>query len=153
MTGSKARQSWHSRFDSYPKGRGIARIRELWQAGVNVSIAHDDIRTPFYPFGTGNMLQACHMAAHLAHMTGRAEVAELVRMVRERAARTLQLEGYGVEVGNPASFVLLPGNDAMDLVRQQPACRYVVSHGRIVAETLPAEERMYAEFGETVQHE
>ncbi|MFC5452045.1 amidohydrolase family protein [Paenibacillus aestuarii] len=141
------------RFDSYPKGRGIARIRELWQAGVNVSIAHDDIRTPFYPFGTGNMLQACHMAAHLAHMTGRAEVAELVRMVTERAARTLQLEGFGVTVGNPASFVLLPGSDAMDLVRQQPACRYVVSRGRIVAETLPAEERMYAEFGEMVQRE
>ncbi|MFD0692578.1 amidohydrolase family protein [Paenibacillus sp. GCM10027628] len=134
------------RFDSYPKGRGITRIKELWRAGVNVSIAHDDIQTPFYPLGTGNMLQAAHMAAHLAHMTGREEVAELVRMVTIRGAKTLQLESYGLAVGHPASFILLEGSDAMDLVRRQPACRYVVSHGHVVAETQPAVSRLHAAF-------
>ena len=39
------------RFDGYPKGRGITRIKELWSAGVNVSIAHDDIQTPFLSAG------------------------------------------------------------------------------------------------------
>ncbi|MEW9698231.1 cytosine deaminase [Paenibacillus sp. SI8] len=132
------------RFDSFPKGRGITRIKEMWSAGINVSIAHDDIQTPFYPFGTGNMLQAAHMAAHLAHMTGREDVAELVRMITMRAARTLQIETYGVEVGNPASFILLAGSGAMDLVRQQPACRYVVSHGRVVAATKPAASELFS---------
>jgi cytosine deaminase len=131
------------RFDCYPKGRGIARIKEMWAAGVNVSIAHDDIQTPFYPLGTGNMLAAAHMAAHLAHMTGREEVAELVRMVTVRAAKVLQLREYGLEVGQPASFILLPGRDAMDLVRVQPNCRYVISHGRVIAETEPARSRVY----------
>ncbi|MDQ0916915.1 cytosine deaminase [Paenibacillus sp. V4I5] len=131
------------RYDGYPKGRGITRIKELWTAGVNVSIAHDDIQTPFYPLGTGNMLQAAHIAAHLAHMTGREEVAELVRMITTRAANTLQLQEYGLEVGHPASFILLPGDDAMDLVREQPSCRYVVSQGRIVAETVPARSQLF----------
>jgi cytosine/creatinine deaminase len=136
------------RFDSYPKSRGLTRIKELWSAGVNVSIAHDDIQTPFYPFGTGSMLQAAHMAAHLAHMTGREEVAELLRMVTVRAAQTLQLEEYGVEAGKAASFILLAGSDAMDLVRGQPVCRYVVSHGRVVAETVPAMSQLFASFSE-----
>jgi cytosine deaminase len=137
------------RFDGFPKGRGIARIKEMWQAGVNVSIAHDDIQTPFYPYGTGSMLQAAHMAAHLAHMTGREEAKELLRMITVRGARTMQIESeYGVEPGKPANFVLLPGDDAMDLLRRQPVCRYVVSHGRIVAETLPAESRFILTFFE-----
>ncbi len=131
------------RFDGYPKGRGITRIKELWLAGVNVSIAHDDIQTPFYPLGTGNMLQAAHIAAHLAHMTGREEVAELVHMITTRAANTLQLKEYGLEIGHPASFILLPGDDAMDLVRELPSCRYVVSRGRIVAETVPARSQLF----------
>ncbi|TDG00542.1 amidohydrolase family protein [Paenibacillus piri] len=126
------------RLDGAPKGRGIARIKEMWQAGINVSIAHDDIQSPFYPLGTGSVLQAAHIAAHLAHMTGREELAELVRMITVRAARTLCLgETYGLEANRPASFVLLPVSDAADLLRRQPECRYVVSGGRIIAETLP----------------
>ncbi|GGI44109.1 cytosine deaminase [Paenibacillus marchantiophytorum] len=131
------------RFDGYPKGRGITRIKDLWSAGVNVSIAHDDIRTPFYPMGTGSVLQAAHMAAHLAHMMGRDEVAELVRMITTRGAKTLQLEDYGLQVGHRANFIVLPGRDAMDLVSNQPSCRYVVSQGHIVAETWPARSQLY----------
>lgn len=131
------------RFDNHPKGRGIARVKEFWLAGVNVSIAHDDIRTPFYPLGTGSMLQAAHMAAHLAHMTGREEVAELVRMITIRAANTLQLKDYGCQIGLPASFIILPGENAMDLIREQPSCRYVISQGCIVAETQPARSQLF----------
>ncbi|MDF2958724.1 MAG: Amidohydrolase 3 [Paenibacillus sp.] len=136
------------RLDSFPKGRGIARIKEMWQAGVNVSIAHDDIQSPFYPLGTGSVLQAAHIAAHLAHMTGREELAELVRMVTVRAAKTLQIEGeYGVEVGKPANFVLVAASDPIDLLRRQPACRYVVSQGCIIAETLPQVTRFFSAIG------
>jgi cytosine deaminase len=121
-------------------------VKELWLAGVNVSIAHDDIRTPFYPLGTGSMLQAAHMAAHLAHMTGREEVAELVRMITTRAANTLQLKNYGFQIGYPASFIMLSGEDAMDLIREQPSCRYVVSQGRIVVENQPVRTQLYTSF-------
>lgn len=134
------------RFDSYPRGRGIARMKEMWQAGVNVSIAHDDIRTPFYPLGTGNMLQAAHMAAHLAHMTGRGEIAELVQMITCRAANTLQLKEYGIRVGHPASFILLPGQNEMDLVRGQPVCRYVVSKGQLITETMPIRTIWFTDY-------
>ncbi|MEH7522561.1 cytosine deaminase [Bacillus sp. JJ1503] len=123
------------RYDSWPKGRGITRIKELWHAGINVSIGHDDIMTPFYPFGTGSMLQAAHLAIHLAQMTGRQEVEEMINMVTIRGAKTLQIESqYGIEVGKPASFVTLPAEDSFDLIRHQPMCSYVISHGRIISE-------------------
>ncbi|MEH7122016.1 cytosine deaminase [Bacillus sp. JJ1773] len=123
------------RYDSWPKGRGITRIKELWHAGINVSIGHDDIMTPFYPFGTGSMLQAAHMAIHLAQMTGRQEVEEIINMVTLRGAKTLQIESqYGIEVGKPASFVTLPAENSFDLIRHQPICRFVISHGKVISE-------------------
>ena len=34
------------RFDTYPKRRGITRVKELNEAGINVSFGHDDIFDP-----------------------------------------------------------------------------------------------------------
>ncbi len=127
------------RFDGYPIRRGVTRIKELWRNGVNVSLGHDDILDPWYGLGTGSMVQVAHMAVHTSHMTGRAEIAETVRMITTRAARTLQIEEtYGVEVGKPASFVIIPAEDEFDLIRRQPMCRYVISHGQVIARTNPA---------------
>lgn len=121
------------RYVSWPKGRGITRIKELWQAGINVSIGHDDIMTPFYPFGTGNMLQAAHMAIHLAQMTGRQEVEEVINMITIRGAKALQIESqYGLSVGKPANFVTIPAEDSFDLIRNQPKCRFVISNGKVI---------------------
>lgn len=127
------------RFDHYPIRRGVTRVKELWQNGVNVSLGHDDILDPWYSLGIGSMLHVAHMAVHTSHMTGREEIAETVRMVTTRAARTLQVEPlYGIAEGRPASFVLLSAADELDLVRRQPPCRHVFSHGRLVARTEPA---------------
>ncbi|MDI3257009.1 MAG: cytosine deaminase [Kyrpidia sp.] len=126
------------RFDRFPKSRGITRLKELWEAGVNVSLGHDDILTPFYPLGTGNMLHAAYMAVHLAHMTGYAEIEETVNMVTTRGAKTLQIEEkYGIEPGKPANLITLPVTSKFDAVRLQPKCRYVISNGRLVARTWP----------------
>lgn len=136
------------RHDPYPKGRGITRIKDFWRAGVNVAIAHDDIRTPFYPLGTGNPLDAAHMAAHMAHMSGRAELAALIGMVTEGGAAAMGIgERYGwrggrLTLGAPASFLLFDAEDARDLIARRPAPRYVFRAGRIVAETTPPALRL-----------
>lgn len=137
------------RFDAYPKGRGITRIREFREAGVNVALAHDDMRTPFYPLGTGNPLDAAHMAAHLAHMCGRYELAELVGMVTEGGAEAMRLgDRYGYRegafrIGAPASFLLFDAEDARDLIGRRPAPRYVFREGRLAAETAPPVARVW----------
>lgn len=128
------------RFDDYPKRRGVTRIKELWQAGINLSLGHDDILDPWYGLGTGSMLQVAHMAVHVAHMTGMEEIAETVRMVTSRAARTLQIEdSYGIAVGKPANLLVIAAADSFDLIRRQPPCRLVISGGRVVAHTKPSQ--------------
>jgi cytosine deaminase len=45
---------------------------------------------------------------------------------------------YGVHIGRPASFLLLPATDGYDAVRRQVRPTHVVAHGRVVATTPPA---------------
>ncbi|WP_028547911.1 amidohydrolase family protein [Paenibacillus sp. UNC451MF] len=81
----------------------------------------------------------CEHSWERSHMTGREELEEVLRMVTIRGAKTLQIEdSYGLEVGNQASFVLLPAVDTAELLCRQAACRYVISHGQVIAETIPA---------------
>jgi cytosine deaminase len=134
------------RYDAYPKRRGITRVKELWQNGLNVSLGYDDIMDPWYPLGTGIMLQPAHMAVHACHMTGREEVMACFDMVTEKAARTLSLEGYGVAEGNRADFVLVDAADRWEAIRRQATTTLVVKDGEVLAETSPAETRLMGEL-------
>jgi len=134
------------RFDAYPKRRGLTRIRELLQEGVNVSLGTDCISDPWYPFGTGNMLHVANMALHVGHMTARGEIPQGVRMVTENGARTLGLgDDYGIATGRPASFIIADGTDPWDLMRRMPVTRHVVWKGRPIARTRPARTELCVE--------
>jgi cytosine/creatinine deaminase len=130
------------RYDTYPKRRGITRVKELWQNGLNVSLGYDDIMDPWYPLGTGGMLQPAHMAVHVCHMTSRKEVTACFDMVTENAARTLGLEGYGIAEGNAANLVLVDAPDKWDAIRRLATTTLVVKGGEVIAETRPAETRL-----------
>ncbi len=124
------------RMDTYPKRRGLTRVKELWQHGLNVSLGYDDVMDPWYSLGTGNMLQPAHMAVHVAQMTGRQEVMACYDMVTVNAARTLGIsDRYGLEVGKPADLVLIEAKDKWNAIRRLAPIRLVVKAGRIVAET------------------
>jgi len=133
------------RYDAYPKRRGLTRVKELWQNGLNVSLGYDDIMDPWYPLGTGGMLQPAHMAVHACHMTSREEVTACFDMVTRGGARTLGLEGYGLAEGSPADFVLVDAPDRWEAVRRLAATTLVVRGGRVISETRPAETRLMGE--------
>ncbi|WP_372631304.1 cytosine deaminase [Cohnella sp.] len=132
------------RFDPYPKRRGMTRIKELLEAGLNVSLGTDCIMDPWYPLGSGNMLHAANMALHVGHMTGNREIPLGVQMVTEGGARSLDImEGYGIEEGRPANFIIVDGQDPWELMRRMPVTRYVVYRGKLIASTNPAETSLY----------
>lgn len=125
------------RFDTYPKRRGMTRVKELDAAGVNVACGHDSIMDPWYPLGRGSMLDALSMLVHVAQMTGRAELFRAYEMVTTNPARAAEVE-YGVKEGLAANFVVFDCEDEAEAIRLRPAARWVVREGRIVAETQPA---------------
>ena len=125
------------RFDTYPKRRGMTRVKELDAAGINVTCGHDSIMDPWYPLGRGSMLDAISMLVHVAQMTGRAELFRAYEMITSNAARAAEIE-YGVKEGLAANFVIFDCDDEAEAIRLRPSARWVVRGGRIVAETQPA---------------
>jgi cytosine deaminase len=125
------------RFDTYPKRRGITRVKELDAAGVNVACGYDCIMDPWYPLGTGSMLDALFMLVHGSQMSGRSELFRAYDMVT-----TNPLVGAGrdwtIQVGRPANLVVLDCADEVEAIRLRPAVRWVVRNGRVVAETKPS---------------
>jgi cytosine deaminase len=131
------------RFDDYPKRRGLTRVKEMVAAGINVAFGSDDVMDAWFPLGTANPMIVAHSGILAAQLTSQAEIAEAFEMISSRGARVLGVEGgYGLEAGRPASFVVLPASSRMDALRRQVAPRWVVAHGRVVAERDPSPVRL-----------
>jgi cytosine/creatinine deaminase len=122
----------------HPKPRGIARVKELLEAGVNVVCGQDDIQNMFYPYGKMDPLEVALITAHAAHMGAPAEIQAAFDMPRYHAARLWGLEDYGVEVGAAANLVVLDAQSSVEALRRQPDRLYVIRQGRIVVETKTA---------------
>lgn len=128
------------RTDNHPKRRGVTRVKELWQLGLNVSLGHDCIQDPWYSLGTGNMLEVASMAIHVCHMTGQAEIDACYNMVTWHGAKTLNVaDDYGLEVGKPANLIVLAASDRYDAICRRATVQYVISRGQMLAQTRPPE--------------
>ena len=137
------------RFDTYPKRRGMARLKELVQAGVNVSLGHDSIMDPWYPLGRGDMLAAASLALHIAQMSGHDEIAQMYDLITTNAARTLNIaDRYGIEEGKPANLLIVDAADPHDALRLLPARLHVIKDGRVVASTAPSQSRLFRDGAE-----
>jgi cytosine/creatinine deaminase len=130
------------RHDTYPKRRGMTRVPELMQAGVTVAFGHDDVQDPWYPLGSGDMLEVAHMGAHVAQMTGHQGIRACFDAVTVNAAQLMHLEGYGIEAGCDASFVLLQATDPVDAIRLRANRLKVWRKGKVLAQTAQSVARI-----------
>ena len=127
------------RFDSYPKRRGITRIKELVAGGVNVALGHDSIMDPWFPLGRGDMLAAAQLALLLCHLNGYEEINTVLDLITTNAAKALRIQdSYGIEEGKPADFLVLDAPNAFEALRLIPVRLHVFKAGREVAFTSPA---------------
>jgi cytosine/creatinine deaminase len=126
------------RFDTYPKRRGITRVKELLAGGVNVALGHDSIMDPWFPLGRGDMLAAAQLALYLCHMSGYEEINDVLDLITTNAAKTLRIQdAYGIEEGKSADFLVLDAPSAFEALRLVPARLHVFKAGREVARTSP----------------
>jgi cytosine deaminase len=127
------------RFDTYPRRRGITRVKELLLGGVNVALGHDSIMDPWFPLGRGDMLAAAQLALFLCHMSGYDEIDAVLDLITANAARVLRIQDrYGIEEGKPADFLLLDAPSAFEALRLLPTRLHVFKGGREIASTTPA---------------
>lgn len=125
------------RKDTYPKRRGLTRIKEMMQRGINYAVAHDCVMDPWYAGGSHDMLEVAHMGLHVAQMTGVHETADMFNAITANPARTLQLERYGLEVGCNADMVVLQAKDPTEAIRLRANRLFVIRRGEIISRSAP----------------
>ena len=134
------------RFDTYPKRRGVTRIKELTAAGINVSFGEDDVKDPWNPLGDGNMLDAVTMGVYIAHLMGYGQLQDSYKFVTTNAARTLHVtDHYGIEVGKPGNCILLNEKDFYNALNRHVEVLYNIRGGKVLAKTTPAETTVFAD--------
>lgn len=128
------------RFDTYPKRRGLTRVKELDAEGINVAFGEDDIKDPWYPMGNGNMMDVLHMGLHATQIMGYTEIMNSYRFITKNGARTMQVQdSYGIEVGKPANFLIFNAKNWYDALNERAELLYSVHNGNVLVETKPAE--------------
>ncbi len=128
------------RFDTYPKRRGITRVKELREAGMNVCLAQDSIQDPWYTLGNGKLLRVLDAGLHICHMMGYRELSSALDLITNNGAKTLQVEEqYGIELGKPANFIILQGYDDLSVIQQQGEVLYSVRHGEELVQRQPSQ--------------
>lgn len=131
------------RHDSYPKRRGMTRVKELMAARINVAFGHDCVMDPWYPLGTHDMLEVAAMGLHVGQMTGIEEMKNCFAAVTTNGAAVLGLSEYGLEKGNPADLVILQCKDEIEALRLRPARLYVLKAGKMIARTTPVNPEVF----------
>ena len=130
------------RHDSYPKRRGLTRVRELQAAGVTVGWGQDCVMDPWYSLGTGDMLDVAFMGLHVAQMTHPQEMARCFDMVTTHNAAIMGLSAFGLRKGALASLVVLDAGNPVEALRLRPDRLCVVSRGKVISEKSRNDARL-----------
>ncbi len=121
------------RYDQEPVRRGITRLKQLWQHGINVFSSQDDVADPFYPFGRNDQQEVVAYLCHTAHMTAPSEIEAAFDFVTYNAARALRLPDYGLEPGCKADLNVLAASTTREALRLQQPPRWVMRGGNVLA--------------------
>jgi cytosine/creatinine deaminase len=130
------------RHDTYPKRRGMTRVPEQLAHGLTVAFGQDCAMDPWYSLGSGDMLEVAHMGLHVAQMTSQAAMRQCFDAVTINPAKLMHLQGYGIEKGCNADFVLLQARDPIEALRLRATRLKVFKRGKVIAETAPVVSRL-----------
>lgn len=130
------------RHDTYPKRRGLTRVKEMQAHGITVGWGQDCVLDPWYSLGTADMLDVAFMGLHVAQMTHPDEMRRCFDMVTMENARILGLEGYGLKAGCTASLVVLDAANPIEALRLRPDRLAVVAKGKLVARQTRNDSRL-----------
>ena len=131
------------RSDTYPKRRGMTRVKEMMAQGINVAFGHDCVLDPWYALGSHDMLEVAGMGLHVAQMTGVSEMPAAFDAVTSNAAKVMNLPDYGLAPGCNADMVVLQAGDPVEALRLRANRLYVIRRGRVIAESSPHEAQVH----------
>ncbi|WP_422371541.1 amidohydrolase family protein [Hoeflea sp.] len=138
------------RHDTYPKRRGMTRVREMLAQGIRVGFGQDCVLDPWYSLGTADMLDVAFMGLHVGQMTSPDDMRKCYDMVTTESAAIMGLSDYGLEVGKRADLVVLDAGNPIEAIRLRATRLMVMARGKVIArrERSPMQIRIPGREGE-----
>jgi cytosine/creatinine deaminase len=119
-----------------PRWRGVTLLHELKGAGIDVSIASDNCRDPFYAFGDHDMLEVMTQSTRIAHLDH--PFGDWATAYTATPASVMGLPGHGLlKAGQSADLVLLSARYMSEMLSRNQADRVVLRGGRAIDTSLP----------------
>ena len=126
------------RQDTYPKRRGLTRVKELFENGINVCFAQDSIQDPWYPLGNGNLMNVLDNGIHIAQMMSFEEIDRCLDLITVNGAKTMNLtNSYGIEAGKPANFIVLDAKNEFEAVSERADVSASIRNGEFLFKKAP----------------
>jgi cytosine deaminase len=122
------------RQDSYPKRRGMTRVKELMQKGINVAFGHDCVMDPWYALGSGDMLEVASMGLHVGQLTALDQMKACFDAVTINGAKIMGLDTE-IKVNQSADLLILGARDCIEAIRLRAQRLYVIRKGKIIAQS------------------
>lgn len=122
------------RLDRCNVRRGVTKVKELQQASVRVTFGPDNIRDPFNPIGSPDMILNAILTTYACQMTSKNDFKEVLHMCTTHAAQIMQLPDYGLQEGCLADLVILDRATVEDVLAYHARPCVTMKHGRVVWE-------------------
>jgi cytosine/creatinine deaminase len=110
-----------------PRWRGVTALHELKAAGVNVMIASDNTRDPFYAYGDMDMMEVWREGVRILHLDY--PFADWPPVVSAVPAQAMGLDCGVLRPGGRADMILTRARDFTELLARPQSDRIVVRNG------------------------
>lgn len=130
-----------ARQDDVHVRRGLTRVKELLDGGVNVTLASNNVRDVLRPVGNFNLLEEALILSYGAHMDSIDQLDTLMRMATYGGAKAIGLEDYGLQPGCKADMVVLDAPTLSAAIVGQVEKNYVFKGGCLMAASHTITER------------
>lgn len=128
------------RQDTYPKRRGLTRVKEFMEMGIPVAFAQDSINDPWYPLGNGNMMNILDNGIHLTHYASPEDLERAFDLITYNGAKCLNIQDqYGLAEGKAANFIVLDEKNVFDAIRKRVNVLMSVRNGKYLFKKKPQE--------------
>ncbi|MFT3721856.1 cytosine deaminase [Pseudorhodoferax sp.] len=119
-----------------PRWRGVTVLHEMKAAGLEVAVAGDNCRDPFYAYGDHDMLDTYTQAVKILHLDH--PFGDWIRAASATPAAIMGLEGRGVlKAGMPADLMVLRARSYSEMLARHQWDRTVLRTGRAIDTTPP----------------
>ena len=119
--------------------RGVVPGHRLMAAGVNCTIATNNVLNPFTPYGDASLIRQANLYANVCQLGRKSDLAECLAMITTRAARLMRLADYGIALGMPADLVVLDCRGATEAIAELAPALYAFKRGHRTVTRQPAE--------------